>query len=139
MQVRVGLATIRESVFESEDGNALEEPKLECAPGHSIDPSVAGSAHGAHPGDAAISRRRPGNQVRPPRTSAFIGKLHEFLQRTSKASNLRSQFAALPVRQHEASRTDQFQHFRLWELWTSARPRVRAVPVNDFKTLLLSI
>src|SRR5580704_9774179 len=84
--------------FESEDGNALEEPKLECAPGHSIDPSVTGSAHGAHPGDSAISRRRSGNQVRPPRTSAFVGKLHEFLQCTSKASNLRGQVAALPVR-----------------------------------------
>src|ERR1700730_18286268 len=98
MQVRVGLATKVKAPIEAKDDEALEEPKLECAPGHSIDPSVAGSAHGTHPGDTAISRRRPGHQVLPPSASALIGKLREFLKGTSKASNLRGQVAALPVR-----------------------------------------
>src|SRR5580704_15531170 len=57
--------------FESEVGNALEEPELECAPGHSIDPSVAGSVHGAHPGETAILRSHPGTRFshHPPQPS----------------------------------------------------------------------
>ena len=98
MQVRVGLATKAKAPFEAKDDNSLEEPKLECAPGHSIDPSVAGSAHGAHPGDTAISCAAVGIRFGHPSTSAFIGRLHEFLKCTRKASNLRVQVAALPVR-----------------------------------------
>jgi hypothetical protein len=45
---------------------------LECRSEALDRPSVAGSTHGADPGDAAISRRRPGNQVLPPRTSSFV-------------------------------------------------------------------
>jgi hypothetical protein len=72
MQVRVGLATKTKAPFDAKDDNSLEEPKLECAPGTRSIPRLPVVAHGAHPGDAAISRRRPGNQVLPPRTSSFV-------------------------------------------------------------------
>src|ERR1022692_4430359 len=72
MQARVGLATKAKAPFEAKDDNSLEEPKLKCAPGHSVDPSVAGSAHEAHPGDTAISRSRPGIRFghHPPQPSS---------------------------------------------------------------------
>ena len=98
MQARVGLATNTKAPFEAEGGNVQEEPKLESAPEHSINPPIAGEGTWRRPGYNAISRRRPGHQVRHPCTSAFIGKLHELLKGTSKASHLRGQVAALPVR-----------------------------------------
>src|ERR1700688_4255831 len=49
LDARVGLATNTKAPFEAEGGNALEAPRGECPPGHLIDPSVGGGAHGAHP------------------------------------------------------------------------------------------
>jgi len=96
MQARVGLATKAKAPFEAKDDNSLEEPKLECAPGHSIGPSVAGSAHGAIP--VTLRSREAALGSGSATISAFIGKLHEFLKCTREALNLRGQVAGLPER-----------------------------------------